>query len=210
MGNRNRSRPLGRSLPEKEEEEEKGGKKCLLSYLFHTCTDRRFDIHSIDEWKSTMAKSDRAPFQIGVSDIPQSHACSRRARVTSRLLPGPCKRSLDQWPAQWLPLLKSRQVRLGMKRNRAGTRFLNRGAAPWPLGGKRRHLLPWLRARAWRPRYWGASGSHAPAEAMSRILSGWGRSRTDSANSMAAFWEQNKNDSTWQFWRGEKEGGGTE
>lgn len=71
MRNRNRSRPLGRSLPEKEEEEE-GREKCLLSYLFHTCTDRRFDIHSIDEWKGTMAKSDRAPFQIAVSDVPQS------------------------------------------------------------------------------------------------------------------------------------------
>lgn len=93
-----------------------------------------------------------------------------------------------------------------MKRNWGGTHFFNRGAAPWPPGGKRRHLLPWLRARAWRPHYWGASGSHAPAEAMSRILSGRGRSRTDSANSLAAFWAQNKNDNTWQFWRGKKRG----
>ena len=73
--------------------------KCLLSYLFHTCNDRRFDIHSIDEWKGTMAKSDRLLFKYRSPMSPyslQMHSwwCgSDGARVTSRLFSGPCKQS---------------------------------------------------------------------------------------------------------------------
>lgn len=73
--------------------------KCWLSYLLHTCNDRRFDIHSIDEQKGTMAKSDRLLFKYGSPMSPSSlqrHGwwCgSDRARVTSRLLSGPCKQS---------------------------------------------------------------------------------------------------------------------
>lgn len=53
-------------------------KKCLLSYPFHTYTERRFDIHPIDDRMGTLAKSDGAPFQTSVSVVPPASFASKR------------------------------------------------------------------------------------------------------------------------------------
>lgn len=56
----------------------------MLSYPFHTRRDRRFDIHAIDEWKGTMAKSDGLLFK---STSPMSpSATPPRSAVAGRLV----------------------------------------------------------------------------------------------------------------------------
>lgn len=131
--------------------------KCLLSYLFHTCNDRRFDIHSIDEWKGTMAKSDRLLFNTELKCPPT--VCSRTAGgavlkeqgVTSRLFPRPFKQSrpmtcitvpFEEEASSFIVKEKSRRTPI----TKGSSSWLQRGKQGQAKKKKKRHLLPWLQA----------------------------------------------------------------
>lgn len=122
-------------------------KNCWLSYPFHTRRDRRFDIHAIDEWKGTMAKSDGLRFRSTspmssppLSDPfattpPESAVAGRLAWQAERdrereeskgyikAAPWTVQTSLDRWPVQWL-LLRSRASSVRARRKAGAASFL--------------------------------------------------------------------------------------
>lgn len=117
--------------------------------MFHTCTDRRFDMHSIDEWKGTMAKSDGLLFKSTSPAFPT--VCSSTAGREQGLHQG-CSvdRANKSRPMTcWIAPFEEHASSVGMKRNWGGPSF-ECGAARgrWEVRGRgeRQHLLPWLLA----------------------------------------------------------------
>lgn len=139
-------------------------KKCWLSYPFHTRRDRRFDIHAIDEWKGTMAKSDGLLFKTTspmsplhplfhhhsnpfATTPPESAVAGRlvwqaerdREREESKgyikAAPWTVQTSLDRWPVQWL-LLRSGASSVRARR-KAGAASFHRPSSSQPAIDRR-------------------------------------------------------------------------